>query len=442
MKATALSEIAARMDGALVALVPGVMAYGFATDHREVREGDIFLAIKGARVDGHDYAEAALSQGAVAVVCESPIEGPHILVDNLVAALARFGSSYRAEFEGPVVGVTGSAGKTSAKEFIAAALSPLGSILKTPGNRNTEYTSPLVWAEAGADTSAAVIEMSMRGFGQIRHLAEISRPDIAVITNIGHAHIETVGDRDGIARAKGEILEALPNDGAAILWAEDDYLSRLLEMAGERAVITFGFSTPADCRIIEYKPISWTRCSVKGFFDNLPWSAEVPAVGRHMALNAAAAVATATVIGVSPQEAADCLSDAELPPMRMQVLERDGVTILLDTYNASPGSMASALETFMEMPATGRRLAIIGQMNELGDASEGAHRDLGEALGKLPLDDVLLYGPLSEVSLRASGRPWRRAGDLDEIRAWLNHAQAGDVVLVKGSRSLELEQAL
>jgi len=442
MKATTLVEIATRMEGALIAPIPTALAYGFATDHREVRPGDVFLAIKGAKVDGHEFAEAAVRQGAVAVVVERPVDAPHILVENLVDALARLGSSYRAEFMGPVIGVTGSAGKTSAKEFIATALSVLGPILKTPGNRNTEFTAPLAWADSDIDTAAAVIEMSMRGFGQIRHLAEISKPDIGVVTNIGHAHIETVGDRDGIARAKGELLEALPDDGAAVLWQEDDYLSRLKEIAGERAVLTFGFSSPADCRIIEYTALSWERSLVKGFFDNLPWSAEIPAVGRHMALNAAAAVAVATVAGVSPQEAADRLLEVELPPMRMQVLDRDGVTIILDSYNSSPGSMAAALETFMDVPARGRKLAVIGQMNELGDASEEAHRDLGQALGALPLDDALLYGPLSETTLAASGRPWRRAGDLDEIRAWLNHAQPGDVVLVKGSRSLELEKAL
>lgn len=196
------SELAGRLQSELFASAK-IVVTGFATDNREVKPGDAFLAIAGARVDGHDFVEQALAAGASLAVVERPVDGPHIHVDNLVQALARLGASFRDSFSGPVVGITGSAGKTTTKELVASALSPLGEILKTEGNRNTEFTAPLLWPQIEPETAAVVVEMSMRGFGHIAHLAAFSRPTVGIVTNIGHSHLETVGNRDGIARAKG-----------------------------------------------------------------------------------------------------------------------------------------------------------------------------------------------------------------------------------------------
>lgn len=427
--------------------VPGdAMIHGFATDSNAVREGDLFLAFKGARVDGHDFAVQAREKGAVAALVERPVEAPYLLVPNVIEALAAMARSYREAFAGPVVGVTGSAGKTSTKEFVAAALSPLGAVLKSEGNRNSEYTSPLVWAEVTPNHSSAVIEMAMRGFGQIRHLASFAEPTVGIVTNIGFSHLEQVGTREGIANAKGELLEALPEGGLGIVWHEDDYADILRTKAPK--VCTFGFSEAADCRITRYDVIDWTTCAVSGEVDGQAWEARLPAVGRHMALNAAAAVLAATACGVHPAAAAAALSMATLPPMRMEVVERNGASILLDTYNAAPPSVLAAIQTLAEMPVTGRRRAVIGEMRELGEHQEEAHRAVGQKLVEQGIQEAIFFGTPTvyarQAALDAGASPeaFLQANSIEDIRAFLDRSETGDAVLIKGSRALELERAL
>jgi UDP-N-acetylmuramoyl-tripeptide--D-alanyl-D-alanine ligase len=422
---------------------------GFATDSREVKPGDLFLCIKGERSDGHDYAAQALGSGAVACLAERAIDGPHILVASLVQALADFGLSRRKEFEGPVVGVTGSTGKTTTKEFTAAALSPLGLVLKSTGNRNTEYTSPLVWASLDPEHRAVVVEMGMRGFGQVAHLASLSRPTIGIVTNIGTSHVEKVGTREGIARAKSELLQALPREGRAVLWQEDQYLDTL-RIAAPCPVRTFGFAQEADCRVLGYRALSWERCIVRGRLDEVVFEVELPTTGRHQALNAGAAVLAAHCAGVPVADAAASLPGAEIPPLRLQVVRYRGATIVLDTYNASPDSTVAALRTLTDVPAQGRRIAILGEMRELGDYTESGHREVGAALGVSPVDHAVLTGGptrfIHDEALRA-GFPSDKVTsfetyDIANVRAFLETVQEGDVVLVKGSRALELESAL
>ena len=434
-----------RCGGEAIGFPAGAKISGFALDSRQVHSGDLFLAIRGANLDGHDFVSQVLAAGAVGSLVERTVEGPHVLVQNLVRSLARFARSRREEFFGPVVGITGSAGKTSTKEFVAAALSPLGPVLKNEGNRNTEYTSPLVWADLEPKHRAAVIEMSMRGFGQITHLASFTEPNIGIVTNVGHAHSEMVGSREGIAKAKAELLEALPQNGTAIIWAEDEF-REVLESQSSAEVKTFGFSKDADCRITRYVPLSWTSSEVSGSLDGAEWHASIPLVGRHMALNAASAILAAHSAGVPVQEAADALKNAVLPPMRMEVKEVGGATIVLDTYNASPPSMLAAIETLAELPAKGRRMAVVGEMRELGSQSEEGHRDVGRALAKSGIDEVILVGSATDFCKEecATGglKQVRSAASLDEVTEFLRALRPGDVVLIKGSRALELEKAV
>lgn len=417
---------------------PGVAITGFATDSNELRPGDLFLAIRGNRVDGHDYVPQALAAGAVAALVERPVTGPYLLAPNLVDALAQFGRSLREEFEGPVIGLTGSAGKTTTKEFLAAALSTLGEVVKTPGNRNTEYTSPLLWAEVGESTRAVVVELAMRGQGQIRHLAEVSKPTLGVITNVGYSHLLQVGSRAGIADAKGELLEALPSGGACVLPADDDYLGHLRRLAGSRPILTFGFAEDADCRVESYRADSFHRAIAKGRCEGEKWEAVLPVAGRHIAANVAAAILAAYLLGVRSQSAADAIGQAGLPPMRMETRDRNGATILLDAYNAAPPSVLAALETLLDVPIQGRRLAILGEMRELGETSESAHRAVGRAAAKL--DDVVFVGETAGVMREAAGKG--SVGTIDDARLLLAEAGSGDVVLIKGSRALELERVL
>jgi len=256
-----------------------------------------------------------------------------------------------------------------------------------------------------------------------------------------------VDSRQGVANAKGELLELLPNDGIAVLWHEDDYLESLKSKSSAKT-LTFGVDSGADCRVLDYKPLSWSSSDVSGICFGKSWHAKLPAVGRHIALNAAAAVLVAAVLGIEPSEAASNLTEAVLPPLRMEVIERDGVTILLDTYNASPPSMIAAIETLGELPVQGRRLAVIGEMKELGEYTEEAHRSVGISLACSSIEHVLFYGSATAIAADVaiikgmSANSISVTQSLEGVKAFLESAQPGDVVLIKGSRSLELERAV
>jgi UDP-N-acetylmuramoyl-tripeptide--D-alanyl-D-alanine ligase len=421
---------------------------GFSWDSRNVRPGSVFLAIRGRRSDGHDYVPEALARGAVAAIVERRVDGPCLVVDDLVQALARFATSVRQEFVGPVVGVTGSNGKTTTKELTAAALSPLGPVLKSPGNHNTEYTAPLVWASLD-DHWAVVAELAMRGFGQIAHLSSFTKPTIGVVTMIGTAHIEMVGSRTGIARAKSELLAALPPDGAAIVWREDDFFDDLRQASPAR-VRTFGFSQDAECRIIGHRAEGWTGGTARIELNGRTVEARLPAPGRHIALNAAAALLAADAAGVDLQAAVEGMAEAELPPLRMQVVRLPSGTALLDTYNASPDSTVAAIKTFDGLPIAGRRLAVLGEMLELGDFTESGHRMVGRALAESRIDLALLVGGSMAHAwdeARRFGFPNERmirteSIDIIQIRQFMDGMNCEDTVLVKGSRALGLEKAL
>lgn len=441
MKPIPAKELARRLDGHLVGRQPAVT--GFALDNRDVKPGDAFLAVRGANVDGHRFVDQALAAGASLAIVEEPTSRREIRVDNLVSALARMARTYRDDFEGPVIGITGSAGKTTAKEFVAAALSPLGTILKTEGNRNTELTAPLLWAELpDAKPEAVVVEMGMRGFGQIAHLASFSGPSVGLVTNIGWSHVDLVGSRQGIAKAKGELLLALPKDGLAVLWAEDEFRESLAGRTKAR-IRTFGFDPAADCRIDSYQADDWTSSEVSGVVHGQPWTVKLGFAGRHMALNAAAAILIARRLGVPPQEAADALAGAKLPPMRMEIRRYKGATILLDAYNASPPSVLAALETLRDLPVEGRRLAVLGEMKELGAFAEEAHRLVGKALEVNNLDEAIFVGEPMRFAMEEAGTvKGSFANDMADVTRFLERLQPGDAVLVKGSRGVALETAL
>lgn len=420
---------------------------GFALDSRHVRPGDLFIAIVGGNVDGHDFASQALASGAVAVLAEREVEGPHILVPDVVKALAQMALHFRQQFRGPVVGVTGSVGKTTCKELVAAALSPLGKVAKTEGNRNTELTAPLLWAELDGDERAVVVEMGMRGFGQIADLAAFSRPTIGVITNVGVSHIELVGSRQGIAEAKAELFEALPSDGLAVAWSGDDFLG-VLRAQAPCSVQTFGFGSGSDCQVVGYRATSWTEAVAEFELDLEQVEVRLPTVGRHIALNAAAALLVARHAGVDLEAAAQAISEAKLPGGRMEVLEREGVTIVLDAYNAAPASFKAALEVMAEIPCAGSRLVVMGEMRELGALAEEAHREVGRMISAVKPVRACFFGDLTRFaveSCKAAGMEEHQlvmASDIDSVRSFVGGAMPGDTVLIKGSRAMELERAV
>ncbi|MCW5937974.1 MAG: UDP-N-acetylmuramoyl-tripeptide--D-alanyl-D-alanine ligase [Fimbriimonadaceae bacterium] len=448
MRPVALGQFAGEVLGAVRNADPDLKFHGFAWDSRNVKPGDLFLAVQGAHHDGHDYVEAALLAGAVAALVERSVPGPSIQVESLFEALARFAAGRRDRFEGGVVGITGSNGKTTTKEMVAAALSSGGAVLKSPANHNTELTAPLVWAEVEGK-AFVVAELAMRGFGQIAHLARFTRPTVGLVTGIGTAHIEMVGSREGILRAKSEMLEAMGADAVSVLPRDDDFYPELLT-AAPGPVVTFGFSQEADVRIIGYRAESAEACEVLVDARGEAVAVRLPTVGRHQAANAAAALAVAGVCGVPYKSAAENLPFADLPPMRMERSERAGATVILDTYNASPDSTVAAITTFDEIPVAGRRLAVLGDMRELGEFTESGHRLVGRAIASSRLDHALLLGPsmryAAEEAAQAgwpSGKlEWCESLDIDKGREVVGNLNKGDALLVKGSRALGLEQIL
>lgn len=440
-----LADIARRCGGTLFG--EDIPISGFATDNREIKPRNIFIAIKGERVDGHDFIPSALAAGAVAVMCERPVHARYILVDNVVQALAKLARSFRDEFDGPVIGITGSAGKTTTKEFTAAACESLGPVLKTIGNRNSEFTGPLLWPELTPETKVVVTEMGMRGFGQIAHLASFNRPTIGVITNIGYSHVECVGSREGIAKAKSEMLEVLPDDGVAVLFSEDEYLGNLIAVAGDRRIRTFGAGGNADCQVTGYEAINWTSARVEGVLDGKKWSLIMPTVGRHLANNVAAALIAATEAGVDLEAACRGIEKATLPPLRMEIREFHGATLVMDNYNSNPPAVLAAIQALEEVPTTGKRVIVLGTMRELGEESEEGHRSVGRRLSKSKIDQIFVFGDethyIEDEYLRRgadSGR-FERLSSLDELKSKLEWTKEGDTILVKGSRALEMEKA-
>jgi UDP-N-acetylmuramoyl-tripeptide--D-alanyl-D-alanine ligase len=451
MKPIPLSELARRFEGTLHG--EGAPVSHFATDSREVQPGSLFVAITGGRVDGHSFVEEVRSKGAVASLVERPVEGPHILVSNVVDALANLGRSYRREFVGPVVGITGSAGKTTTKEMVAAALSPLGLVLATVGNRNTEFTAPLLWSESNTGKfRAAVIEMGMRGFGQIAHLASFSFPQIGLITNIGWSHLELVGDRKGIARAKAELLEALPKDGLAIAPHEDDFVA-LLRSQAACEVATFGFSGDATARVTDYLPLPDWRARARVTLGGESVEVELPG-GKHLALNAAAALLASRRAGVKLSEAAEALRTMKMPPMRNDMRKFGNQIWVLDMYNSAPNSARSSLEMVHERAGDRPIVAVLGEMRELGSESLSQHRELGRLCAELGVkiligidSEATRSDPGAELPARAmveaaAGIEAHYAADHAAARQLLESIPGNAIVLVKGSRAVALEKVV
>ncbi|BAN02544.1 UDP-N-acetylmuramoyl-tripeptide--D-alanyl-D-alanine ligase [Ilumatobacter coccineus] len=421
------SEAAAGIGGRLVG--PDVEFDGASFDTRSIQPGQLFVPIVAER-NGHDFIGAAYDSGAALHLSSEPdpFRRDHtaIEVNDTADALMRLAGWARQRSSARVVGVTGSVGKTSTKDLIAAACA---ASLRTTANErsfNNEQGLPITMLNAPDDTEVLVLEMGMRGFGQITELCEIARPEIGVVTTVGHSHTEMVGGIEGVARAKAELVAALPASGVAILNADDERVAAMARNTGA-SVLTFG--TTGDVRISE---LTLDQLARPRFRLDTPWGdsrVELELSGEHMAMNAAAAIAVAGSLGVELDAAVAALSTATISGMRMEMTELpSGAIVVDDTYNANPTSMAAALDALVAMSAT-RRFAILGLMGELDDPGEG-HRDVArkaEALGvQLVATGTELYG------VRPTDDPVGQIGELG----------AGDVVLVKASRSAGLERVV
>ena len=417
------SQVASAVGGTLHG--PDVVVDGASFDSRSVADGELFVPIVAER-DGHDFIAGALDGGAAAYLTQRvPEGGTAVRVDDTSAALMALATWARRRLDIPVVGVTGSVGKTTTKDFIAAALGATRRVTANRRSFNNEQGLPVTILGAPDDVEALVVEMGMRGFGEIVRLCEVARPTIGVVTRVAASHTERVGGIEGVARAKRELVEQLPADGVAVLNA-DDHRVAAMASAAAGGVVTFGVDA-GDVRIRDLELDALARAR---FRIDTPWGSgrvELSASGVHMASNAAAAIAVAGVVEGSIEAAVSALGEAEVSGMRMELHTlSSGAVVVNDAYNANPDSMRAALDAVAAMDAT-RRFAILGPMGELDDPASGHARVAADARER-------------GIEVIATGTDLYGVVPTDDPVAALGELRHGDVVLVKASRAGALER--
>jgi UDP-N-acetylmuramoyl-tripeptide--D-alanyl-D-alanine ligase len=444
------NQVVEACRGELLSGDPETKITGVSTDTRTLEPGDLFFALTGESSDGHKFLADALSRGASGVVVSRKVESRRlaIRVDDTLLALGDLAAFYRSKFAPVVVGVTGSVGKTTTKEMIAAVAAAKGLVLKSAGNFNNEIGVPLTLFELSRKHKTAVIEMAMRGPGQIDYLARIARPSIGVITNIHMSHIELLGSLDAIADAKGELLDSLPSDGAAILNADDDYFDYLRRRSNTR-VISFGESESADVRAVSAGLDAKGCCAFEVRTPTGSFDVRIPVPGEHNIKDALAAIAVGEVLGICHENMREALAGYSPPEKRSNVIPtRSGVVVLDDTYNASPASVLSALKT-LKMMEGGRKIAVLGDMLELGEHALNAHLEVGKAAKEHGVDVLVAVGQLAKLisrGARDAGLPVESVSEYDDswqaARELPAKLRERDVVLVKGSRAMKMERVV
>ena len=447
-----LNTLAEWTDGRLLAGDAHAVVGSVCTDTRNITPGCLFVALSGERFDAHDFAAQAIEAGAAAVLVSRVVAVPAgagvVLVEDTLIALQAMAAAYRRVWDGFVIGLTGSNGKTSTKDMIRAVLARRFKVCATLGNLNNHIGLPLTVLSAEAEETHGVFEMGMNHPGEIAPLAAIAGPDVAVITNIGTAHIEYMGSREAIALEKGMLAEAVHPDGMVILNANDPFTPSLIARS-QAQVLTAGTET-GEVKVTDVHS-SGAGCS---FFLHLPdhSSAQVQLAvpGLHMAGNAALAAAVGYHFGLRLEEIVEGLEGAVLTHGRLELRAADGLLFLDDSYNANPDSMRAALETLLSFVCTGKRIAVLGRMGELGDTADREHRALGAAIHLAGVDQLCVVGSgdaglISAGYLEASGNPSKHHSFADHATCAAHlRATAGptDIILVKGSRSAAMERVI
>ena len=441
-------DITVALDPLLIAVSRAIERQSFsrvAIDSRQVQPGDLFIALPGEHRHGHEFIADAISHGATGVIAQRqppdlPREVSFFQVDDALAALQRLATYWRGKHRVKVVGITGSVGKTTCKELTAAVLSSGYQVLKSEANLNTEIGLPLTLLQLRPEHERVVLEMGMYGLGEIRLLCQIARPQIGVVTNVGPVHLERLGTLEAIAQAKAELVESLPSDGWAILNADDPQVAAMAERTSARVAL-FGESPQCSVRGTVLSTSGLEGISFRLTCDDQSADVSAPLPGRHNLYNALAAAAVGLADGLSVQEVAAAVATADVPLRLRAVSGPQGSTILDDTYNASPTSMLAALDLLAELP--GRRLALLGDMLELGSFEEEGHRLVGDRAARTT---NVLY-TLGERG-RIIGEAAQAAGHQD-VRFLASKEKAapairqtlseGDHLLVKASRVMALE---
>ena len=368
---------------------------GVVLDSRKIEKDSLFIATVGERVDGHSFIDEVFEKGAMAVLCErAPVScvGPYILVQNSFDALKEIARWYRMQLDIKVVGITGSVGKTSTKEFISCVLSQKYQVLKTEGNFNNEIGLPLTILKIRGHHEVAVLEMGISNFGEMHRLSNIAQPDICVITNIGQCHLENLGSREGILKAKSEIFDFMKENGYVCINGDDDMLATIQEVKGRRPV-KFGIGSGNEVSATDIQSHGLFGSSCRIHVNHSSFPAEVPLPGSHMVLNALAATAVGTILSMSDAEIAAGIQSVRPVGGRSNILRRDSWTIIDDCYNANPVSMKAALD-LLKMADT-RKVALLGDMGELGVDEKELHGEVGAYAATSGVDLLVCTGALS-----------------------------------------------
>jgi len=445
-----LSQVAQFAGASLSSGEGTVVIEKVSTDSRTIKRGELFVALRGENFDGHNFVESAAKSGAAGAIVESNWKGnvpknfALIRAKDTLQAYQQLAANYRRSLTLKVLAITGSNGKTSTKDFVASVLSRKFRVTKTEGNFNNHVGLPRTILEATSKDEVAVWEIGMNHPGEIAALSQIAAPDAAIITNIGIAHIEFMGSREAIAKEKGALTEAVGPEGTVILNADDPFSEEIAAHA--RAKVMFAGTIGGTVRAIEI------RQSADGSEFTILESAhrcraQLPVPGLHMVQNALLAVAAGRAFGLSIEECAAGLATAPLTKARLQIKEIAGVQFLDDSYNANPDSMKAALRTLVELDADGKRIAVLGEMRELGDESERGHREVGETAATLGVDHLITIGDTAKVIAQGA-----RAAGMEKVSAVQSTGEAaellgeiaapGDLVLIKGSRLARTEDVI
>jgi UDP-N-acetylmuramoyl-tripeptide--D-alanyl-D-alanine ligase len=420
---------------------------GWSVDTRTVAQGDLFFALRGPNHDGNAYVDDALRKGAVAAIVDEKIgsareNDPVLVVPDSLVALQKIAAWARNQWNGEVVGVTGSAGKTSTKDVIAEMLAVKMPVAKTIGNFNNHVGVPLSILRLSAEARVAVLEIGMNHAGEIRDLAAIARPRIGVVTNVGHAHMEAFDSIEGVAAAKRELIEALPPDGIAVLNADDPLVARFGDVHKGRT-ITFGTNEGADVRA---EQVEVTSAGVRFEVNRIRFESRL--LGRHSVLNLLAGIAVAELYGIQPEQLTGVVSGLSAGSMRGQRFVHNDILILNDCYNSNPDAARAMIDVLRETPAK-RRIAVLGEMLELGHWAESLHRDVGDYVANCGIDVLVGIRGAARYLVDAARQADHAVDaafffpDTTAAGDYLRQiARPGDVILFKGSRGTHVEQAL
>ena len=423
---------------------------GVATDSRKITSGVLFVALKGENFNGEDFAADALKKGATAVLVsknfDKNLDGITLKVDDTLKAYLQIAEAWRDRFDIPIVAVTGSNGKTTTKDLTAAALNSFGHVQKTSGNFNNEIGVPMTLLSLNDKHTAAVVEIGMRGLGQIEALAQVVKPNIGIVTNVSETHIELLGSLENIARAKGELVTEIQNGGTIILNADNIYTRQMKNLVKDGVkVLTYALEHEADF-VAKNILIGSVSTEFVLSFRGREYDFEIPMLGRHNVSNALAAIAAGYACGLSVPEVQRGFSTLTTTKMRFEVIRRDGLTIVNDAYNASPASMRAAIRTTSEV-YDGRLIAVLGDMLELGDISERVHREIGAELVENKFDTLITLGKLGKFiadGARDAGLKNIYTFDTheDAAKKILEIVREGDTILFKASHVMHMEKII